>query len=481
MDNVVELQQVIYNVLKTQIQFGTYQFEERLPTIEDAARLFQVSVKTIRKAYQRLQRDGYITISKGIGVKVKVCYSKRDTEAYIQQFFTEQKNVLLDLSQSMRPLFSNAQWLGFKKASPELLDNIERLTNPKESMAPYNMFQQLQLIYGALGNDLLMRLVWQTFTFFLTPFLSVSGNSKLLIKDQDPVVKMIGLSREQNWQELRAAVETFQDQKFISLSRFYEERILLPSSENQTDFAWSVYKKASQICYSLGMELLIAISIGVYPAGSLLPSLSSLAREKDISVNTVRRTITLLNDIGATKTINGVGTKVLPPEQIAENCDLTQPAVQKRLSGYVKSLHILALSCRQAAETTISFMDQAAVERWKEKLSANAQMQRYELVPYTIVNQISKDAPFIMLRKVYEALFRDLFWGYPLKSLLENPQAYSAFYIPYFEFFMDCLERSDAAAFSEKMEELMRREIRFAVDQLVGLGIKEAAELVLDE
>ena len=72
-ENGMELQQVIYNVFRTQIQFGVYRYEERLPTIEDAARLFMVSVKTIRAAYQNLQRDGYITISKSVGVKVCVC------------------------------------------------------------------------------------------------------------------------------------------------------------------------------------------------------------------------------------------------------------------------------------------------------------------------------------------------------------------------------------------------------------------------
>lgn len=40
MGNNLELQHVIYNIVKTQIEFGAYRFEERLPTIEDAANLF---------------------------------------------------------------------------------------------------------------------------------------------------------------------------------------------------------------------------------------------------------------------------------------------------------------------------------------------------------------------------------------------------------------------------------------------------------
>ena len=80
----------------TQIQFGVYRFGERLPTIEEAARLFLVSVKTIRAAYGRLQRDGYLTISKNVGVKVRVAYSEQEIEAHIQRFFAERKDALLD-------------------------------------------------------------------------------------------------------------------------------------------------------------------------------------------------------------------------------------------------------------------------------------------------------------------------------------------------------------------------------------------------
>lgn len=216
-------------------------------------------------------------------------------------------------------------------------------------------------------------------------------------------------------------------------------------------------------------------------SGSLLPSLNTLAKEKHVSVNTVRRTMALLNDIGATKSINGVGTKVLPPDQIAENCDLSRVSVRKRLSSHAKSVHILALSCRQVAEATIPFIDQKTTEKWKAILTAYARVQRYELTPYAIINLISQDAPFMAIRTVYTELFRHLFWGYPLRSLLKDPQKYSAFYAPYFGYFLDCLERSDAAGFSAKLEELMRRELKIIVEKLTGLGIGEAASLVLDE
>lgn len=477
----MELQQVIYHVLKTQIQFGVYRFGERLPTIEDGARLFMVSVKTIRAAYCHLQRDGYLTISKNVGVKVDISYSQQDNEAYIQRFFTEQKDALLDLGRSMKLLFGNAQWLGLKNASPELLDEIEGLSAPDERMAPYVMIRQLQAVYGVLGNDLLMRLVWQVFMFSIAPFLSISGNRARLNQGRDPFLQMTALCREGNWPALRSCVEAFQEQGDAALHQFYAGRILHSVADRQAVFTWSVYQKASQLCYSLGMEFLIAISLGKYPPGSLLPSLNAVAREKHVSVNTVRRTMALLNDIGAAKSINGVGTRVLPPEEIVENCDLSAASAHRQLFNYAKSVHILTLSCRQVAFDTLASMDRNTAGKWSVQLAGYARMRRHELTPYAIINLISNDAPSAAVRTVYTALFRSLFWGYPLRSLVRDPQSYNAFYVPQLQYCLDCLERSDAAAFSTRLEELMWYEMNFIVGQLTELGIREAGGLVLDE
>ena len=59
----MELQQVIYHIFVTQIEFGTYRLGDRLPTIEEAGQLLFVSPDTVRSAYLRLKKEGYITLS----------------------------------------------------------------------------------------------------------------------------------------------------------------------------------------------------------------------------------------------------------------------------------------------------------------------------------------------------------------------------------------------------------------------------------
>ncbi len=478
----MELQHVIYDILKTQIQFGIYRFGERLPTIEEESRLFHVSIKTIRAAYQRLQKESYITMSQKVGVKVKVQYSEQNIRLHIQGFFSRHKDALIDLSCSMRPLFSQAQWLGFRNATPELLNKMERLFMQKEVLPPHLMIQLLQYIYGSLNNDLLMRLVCQVFMFYQAPFLSVPENLKNLeTQGYHPFLHMIDLCREQMWTQLRADVDAFQEHLSHTLQQLYNRHSGQPLSVPQIRFAWSGYKKASQIRYSLGMELLVSISRGEYPAGSYLPSVNKLAQDKQVSVSTVRRAFSVLNGIGVTKSVNGAGTQVLPLCEIADNCDFTQQTVRNRMLEHAQSLQLLALSCKEVTELTIASVNAEAIELCKERLHTLQRTQRYELAAYGILGIIAQYAPYDTIRTVYTALFQQLLWGYPLRSMREDRETLNALFLPYFHSFMDCLERGDAAGLSSKLEALLHREVNFAAGQLVKLGIEEAAGLVLPD
>ena len=62
-----------------------------------------------------------------------------------------------------------------------------------------------------------------------------------------------------------------------ALYQFYEKRIPLPPPKTQESFQWSSYKKVSQRCYTLCLEIMVGIKRGIYPVGSKLPALHALA------------------------------------------------------------------------------------------------------------------------------------------------------------------------------------------------------------
>lgn len=229
------------------------------------------------------------------------------------------------------------------------------------------------------------------------------------------------------------------------------------------------------------MDLLFSISRGEYPVNTLLPSLDKLSKEKHVSVSTVRRTLSLLNGVGATKSFKGVGTKVLPFHETAENCDFTSPMVKRRLLDMAQSLQILTLSSRAVSEITVSSLDAVSLQKCKEKLSMVRELGQWELVTFGTLELLQQFAPYEAIRTIYGELMQQLFWGYSLRSIWKKNEDKYNFYHSCLDDFINTLEQRDAVSFSEKLEQLMVEEFEFTITELIKLGIDEAKELLLTD
>ena len=474
----MERYQVVYSVLKTQIQFGFYKFGDVLPPIENAAADFFVSVDTMRAAYQQLQREGFVTISTNIGTTIVRDYGKQEIEQNIQIFYAQRKNVLIDLSKSLRVLLGHAQWIGFQNVPAEIYRGL-RQHGTSHTQPRISTFEHVIQAYTALGNNLLFRLVWQIYMFCEIPFFTMPDNPwrTFIIKDFSP--RSLDCCLKQDWDSLRELVYASQDRLSLELCRFYDETITMSPPEQEFSFQWNSYDKASQICYSLAMDLLISINNGIYPADTLLPSLSKLSHEKQVSVSTVRRALSLLNGVGATKSAKRIGTRVLSSHEIAKNCDFTNPAVRKRLLDMAQSLQFLTLSCRDIAESTIRALGEEELNTCRNRLTALKDERRYELIGYATLDLLKCFAPYKAVRNIYKELLQLLFWGYSLKDIWKTDEGRIPYYLSCFKEFDCFLAEKDAIRFSWKLEELMVQEFRFTIRVMISLGMDEAGKLLV--
>lgn len=472
----LELHQVIYAYLLTQIQFGFYRCGESLPGMEEVSRQSHISLDTVTLAYHRLCREGYISLTQKAGAKVAVSYSREQIDGHVRCYFARREAALRDLSRSIWPLFGWAQWLSLKHTPPEA---AERMAEPAcdGHKPPDVIWQRLEQHYGALGNDLLMRLMRYIYLFFQGPFYSVAENAlhfeKSLLWQQNVAV----LSRDENWATLGDVLKTAQDGLTHALSRFYEENMMEPAP--QIGFRWNAYKKSAQLRYSLAIELLTGISRGVYPVGGFLPAAHRLAAEKGVSVSTVRRTLGLLGGIGAVKSFRTRGAQVLSPEQSAQHTDLTQPDIQSRLLDMAAGLQIYALSAGAVSEPTLACLDADALRLWRQRLLELRDTGRLELLTYVSMELIAGYAPCQTVRIIYSELTKLLFWGYPLRGLRGSPEAVNRAAAPYVQRMLRALEEQNSAEFSTVLEELLVHELRMTVGQLVQLGIPGAETILV--
>ncbi|MCD8169942.1 MAG: GntR family transcriptional regulator [Clostridiales bacterium] len=482
MGNSTELRKGVYSVLLTQIQFNAYRCGEKLPTIEETGTQLGVSVDTARAAYLRLKDEGYITLSKNIGATVKPSYDRLETEQFIQSFFAARRHTMKDLNQSMYFLFRNAQWNGLKNASSETLHAMEQLDCKKGTMpAPFVMLQYLNQKYSSLGNTLLMRLVWQASMFMYGPFFSLGENLRYFNESVDYMPEILSLCQNQDWLALRVTVDQSIEQMSLALTRFYGARITMPSPKQEIMFTWSSYKKSQQLCYSLAMDLLISISRGIYPVGSILPSQKELALQKNVSVSTIRRAFELLYSIGAIKSAKYAGTRVLPFDQSTKNCDFTKPVLQRRLVDMAESLQVFALSCRDVSKLTLSSLDADSVQKLCNRLKVHKQRQGSVTLSYFILDMITNHAPFQGIRTIYSELLRQFFWAYSLRGITVSLEAISTTYDPYFDKLIQALEQTDFSRFSATLEDFLLHELRSIVNSLSQLSIPGAENILIPD
>lgn len=470
MEERLELNKIVYSILKLQIEFGTYGYGEHLPPIEEMADLLVVSVDTVRLAYRRLREVGYITLSQSIGTVVNVHYEQTEIEENILRFYAECEDSLLDICHSMPLLFMNIQLQAWKHISEEALARIENVNMNRRASTSYSVIQYLQTVYGSLNNDLLMLLIRKLNIIYMIPFFSMNDWEKYVdpayaSSEGNSVPYKIKLCRQENWEALQEAILSTMNGHYSSIKNLYQARITVPKAENQISFAWSGYKKASQIYYSVGFEILISIVDGLYPKGSFLPSIKSLSNEKKVSFNTIRNSLALLNDLGIVKTINGVGTQVLSMDQVAEHCNLSSPAVRKRFMDSKQSLQLFALSCRKTAAVTIASIDEDCRRQWLERLYEYGRQEMFNYVSAFSLKYISWNAPLRTIRTVYTELYKLLFWAVPIRGLMGSQETVNTFYRPYYHSMVACLEKSDAEGFAALLEEILCRE----VDRIDGL------------
>ena len=479
MQNEMQLQQLVYGVMETQIKFGSLPYGSSLPTIKETSKYFCVSVDTVRQVYLRLKQAGYISLSPSIGARVSVQYSPEETTQHIQAFFVARQDTLIDLARSAQPLFLYAFWLALKTAPKEILDLVEQRCLDQDLPLPYRMSWNLLQLFRSLGNDLFLRLIWQTCLLLYAPFLSIPFSKEAMTHESTRFLHIIHLCKQKDWTTLWHTLEAHQTQTFHTMRNFYEANLPHSRSVKQIQFSWNIYKKASQVCYSLCEEILHAIAKGAYPVGSYLPPPAQFAKENKVSINTIRRSISILNKLGATQSVNGVGTKILPPVLCSKNCDFSNPIIRNRLLDFVQTFQIFALSCKRCVKLTLAAMDTTSIQQTVRRLNQIKHLGCNEMMLYICFELISLYAPYQAIRTIYTELLKQLIWGFPLGDLHGDRQSTNAYFLPYLDYFMDCLTRFDFDGFSEMLEKLQLNETDFSAKYLMAIGIKEAEDILI--
>lgn len=457
----------IYEYLMARIYFGYYPKGEYLPSIHKLGDLFGVSTITVRAALRLLEQDGYIHTQKNKRTEV-LLDPPGPPRAFPGELLLKEE-IQRDLYSSFELIFPKIFYCGLSACGgQELLELSQILERPSHSWDEPTVNFLAHIVKG-LKNSLALGLFYDVMLFSYPTYLAMIARepgswkqayADLYIKFKSMLKLNRSGDREALWLQVRESYATFCSHSVPP------GQCLLRS----TPYRW----RKPQICLSTATNLIRQVILGIYPPGSFLPSARILAEESSTAVITMRRAIVLLNDLGVTESINGRGTRVLSMDRGPQEVCWDKPTVKKNLMNYLESLHLLAITCRDVAESIFPGLSPADKAQALEALSLASSGGRVGMILYIYPNILIKAMEGTALREIYSQLLGQLILGLPLSYLKPHLQleCFAARLASSFE-------GQDSHLFAAELEQLLKFTFLASREMMVQVGIYEAARLVL--
>lgn len=145
-----------------------------------------------------------------------------------------------------------------------------------------------------------------------------------------------------------------------------------PKCPAQTNlkFSWNPMRGQDYYYSKIVDDINLKIGLGEYPVGMYLPYEKQLASQYDVSLSTVRKALSELEQRCFVKTLNGKGTVVIEPDdmklhQLALNSGYVEKAVR-----YLQALQLMVLIIRPAALVAAPQFTQAELNELADRFTS---------------------------------------------------------------------------------------------------------------
>lgn len=447
---------LIYDYYKCHILFGQLHQGDLLPTIEQIGNTFQVAPQTVRNALKKLQQDNLIFVSPGR--HTEVIYKTTPSEAlqYTQNYYLARKDEINVVYHIAVLLLTPFFYAGCQKLTDNDLMQILRVCREKGSnIVSISMFC-CEIMLRAVDNQLINTLFSDVVSFFQFPCMA-SFSEESSLEYQEYYNMTVSSCEALDRAGLFQAFAGFQALTQTTLLAFITEAAKTTPKPKQISFHWQTYRDRPQHCHTLAAKMIYGIISGQYWEGKMLPSYENLALELSVSVSTVRRTVSLLRDMGLIYSMNGVGNRIVfsPPNYEK----LQRPTIQKNIVMARESAEILLVVFKNVVDREFSKLTNEHIQEMKKILSDKK-------------NCCVLDAAILLMDYLMVL--------YPLSSFFETFGKLSGFLLLSYPFLLDQWRKEGSGEISGTIE-VMNRALDEKNTDLFSDGMSALLQYVLTQ
>lgn len=406
----------VYNEIKRRILEGQIPPGSVLPSSRMCCEQFHVSRYTINRVFDALRSEGLVDIQPRLA---PVVASKEvdDTSSNAVFEILEQKDGILQLYQTFALIMPSIWVFALRGCEIEMMPHYRQaMKSLRLGYTPNGWYSISKLGYDVLrigGNSLFSEL-YSTFGLynklaffsedcpcfaecFLQGPVSVTGLITEILKGGNAHTRYNHLSSV--YQNLTESIER-------TLNRLSETA---PQGLPQADwkFAWNPRRGQDYYYARIVDNLNLKIGLGEYAVGMCLPSEKQLANQYHVSLATVRKALSELEQRGFVKTLNGKGTIVIEPDntrlrQLSLNSGYTERALR-----YLHALQLMVLIIRPAALISAPRFTRAELDELADKFASPGSIHLIH-----ILESILKHIPLEPLYVILSETSRLLEWGH---------------------------------------------------------------------
>ena len=346
----------VYNEIKQCILNGQIPHGNALPSSRIYCEQFHVSRYTVNRVFEALRAEGLIDIQPRLA---PIVVSTKDTRNSSNTVFEilKQKESILQIYQTFALILPSLMVFALQGCDVEIMPHYKQAMKAlRLGYTPCGWRSLSKLGYDILriGGNFLFSELYSTFglynklafftkdcPYFSKLFFEESVTDDIIdvLKGDDPLTKYDQLSNM--YQKLADSIEN-------TLNYLSDSTTKCPA-QTGLRFSWNPMR-GQDYCYSkIVDDLNLKIGLGEYSVGMFLPYEKQLANQYEVSISTVRKALSELEQRGFVKTLNGKGTIVIEPDdtklhQLALNSGYVEKALR-----YLHALQLMVLIIRPAA------------------------------------------------------------------------------------------------------------------------------------
>ena len=348
----------VYNEIKQCILEGKILPGNALPSSRVYCEQFHVSRYTINRVLDALREEGLVDIQPRLA---PIVVSRKDTPNSSNTVcdILKQREGILQVYQTFALILPSLQVFALQGCNVEIMPHYKqamKVLRLGHSAGGWDPPSKLAYDILRIGGNPLFSELYSTFglynklAFFTAecPYFSkhlLQGSVSItdvmidVLKGDDPLAKYNQLSSM--YQKLADSIE--------STLNYLSDTT--PGCAAQTDlkFSWNPMRGQDYYYSKIVDDLNLKIGLGEYSVGMYLPYEKQLAGQYGVSLSTVRKALSELEQRGFVKTLNGKGTVVIEPDdtklhQLALNSGYVEKALR-----YLYALQLMILMIRPAA------------------------------------------------------------------------------------------------------------------------------------